>query len=822
MARWIGIGFLLAVALLTPGCSGCRREPDRHKTQEEIEKELIERKKEAERLKPDFEVNSLVTRPPVGRSKIQCGVKPGHWTCLSLEDAKANHFNFGGELQLCAADHEGNALPLQATLFDLAVCRDVALAKKQVKSIESLLFVPIGGRSVSIAYQLNSGHGGRRVVEFPAMPIAGLMPSWQYHLVVLARNPHAYGYLDRLKCVRPPSSLTEDSPAAAHYRVALMGADHRAPLPAHAGQWSSIACVIWDDALPTTLDQAQQQAMLDWLHWGGQLILSGPDSLDALRNSFLAAYLPADREGAAKLDKQELAALNAFSTNAGRPLAPPRPWSGIRLKLRPQAEFVPGAGQLLAERRVGRGRIVVSAFRLTDREFTDWPGRDEVFNAMLLRRPPRKFVDDQYGEPAMQWADGGHPFDAARVTSLRYFARDAAASLPQYGGDALASDVDVSRMTSNSRQASEPPTGPGVAAWNDFNAVADAARHSLQNAARIEIPRRDFVLWVVVFYLVALVPVNWAVFRSIKRVEWAWIAAPVIAVACTIVVIRLAQLDIGFARSQTEIAVAEIQAGYPRAHVTRYNALYTSLATNYALVGDDPGAAILPLPTVSDPASFRISLGQQTRNLTCRRGDHVTLSGLHVGSNSTGMVHSEEMLDLGGEIAISETADGTSSLVNRSTLSLHGVGLLRKTPSGDLQQAWLGDLPGMGTSVPISSPVGLPIPWTTLSTTDLDTPLWPARREESPLSAQNAPADTLNLRRLLDLGQDLRSLDAGEVRLIAWSTDDLPGMSVTPAAPQTKRAILVIAHLAYGFGDPPQPDTDSQERKHPVTPLPNP
>ena len=33
----------------------------------------------------------------------------------------------------------------------------------------------------------------------------------------------------------------------------------------------------------------------------------------------------------------------------------------------------------------------------------------------------------------------------------------------------------------------------------------------------------------------------------------------------------------------TEIAVVELHTGYPRAHVTRYTALYTSLSTTYDL-----------------------------------------------------------------------------------------------------------------------------------------------------------------------------------------------------------------------------------------------
>ena len=84
----------------------------------------------------------------------------------------------------------------------------------------------------------------------------------------------------------------------------MLGAERRPALPAHANQWTSIACVLWDDASPAALEPAQQQAMLDWLHWGGQLILSGPDTLDTLRDSFLAPYLPALRAGARKLGKR--------------------------------------------------------------------------------------------------------------------------------------------------------------------------------------------------------------------------------------------------------------------------------------------------------------------------------------------------------------------------------------------------------------------------------------------------------------------------------------------------------------------------------------
>ena len=314
---------------------------------------------------------------------------------MSLEEAKTNHFDFVGELELAVTDNEGRPLPLRASPFELTISRDMALAKGQAKSLESLLFVPPGNPSVWAAYHLNAG--GPAGASFEAAdPLAGHMPSYQYYFVVLAAVPELYGYLkDRLR-LRSSRRAAWTTAAEPYYRVAMLGG-RRASLPSHANQWTSIACVLWDDASPTALEPAQQQAMLDWLHWGGQLILSGPDTLDGLRDSFLAPYLPAIATGTRKLDKNDLAALGGFSGKAIRPLAPVRPWSGVRLQKHPQAEFLPGAGQLLVERRVGRGRIVASAFRLSDREFADWPGCDEVYNAFLLRRPPRKYVEGSEG-----------------------------------------------------------------------------------------------------------------------------------------------------------------------------------------------------------------------------------------------------------------------------------------------------------------------------------------------------------------------------------------------------------------------------------------
>ena len=72
--------------------------------------------------------------------------------------------------------------------------------------------------------------------------------------------------------------------------------------------------MLWDEVDPGELfTPEQERALVDWLHWGGQLIISGPDSLDLLKGSFLEPYLPATSGGPRTIaaDDPSLAELNS-------------------------------------------------------------------------------------------------------------------------------------------------------------------------------------------------------------------------------------------------------------------------------------------------------------------------------------------------------------------------------------------------------------------------------------------------------------------------------------------------------------------------------
>lgn len=836
------LALALAALAALPGCGGCRQDADQ--AQEELDKEEAEKRAKQKKPKPPFVdlqgrvPPRLTTRPsarliirrstgtqrrdqapdkktPAERRDplVQQPCKPGHWTAVTLS-AKTNNFDFVGDLEIAAADLRGGPIPLKGTPFDLTTTRQVSLPKSQPKIIESVLFVPYSQQQTLVSYRLNWGKGGRTAMPEVRNGLAR-MPSYQYHLAVLARSPARYEFLGTLPSIAPPRDEYDFAPTAPYNRIVLIRADHPNPrppllLPSYGLLWTSISHVLWDDADPDALTADQQQALLDWLNWGGQLILSGPDTLETLRDSFLAPYLPATVAGVRQLQAADFVPLHGWASNpqitaARKPvelLGPLGRWTGVKLDKHPHARFVPGGGDLFVERRAGRGRIVVSAFRLSSSQLDSWSGRDEMFNAFLLGRPARKSSTTMEAGLIVNWADAVDPrqrFDAARVCNLRYFARDTGVAVADYSPETTqGTDAESQYKTLDFYNPANLPRGPGVAAWNDSGAVAASARSALRSAAQIKIPDRSHVLWILAGYLVVLVPVNWVVFRVLGRVEWAWIAAPLIAIACTVLVIRAAQLDIGFVRSRTEIALVEVQADYTRAHVTRYTALYTSLTTDYDLHFDDPGGLAQPFAGFTDPSD--------RRGLLYGRGENARLEDYFVRSHSTGAVHSEQMVDLGGSLSLSETPAGGGprwKLSNQTRLTLHQVGVIRKDKeTGDVQTAYVPEDVGPGMEVPL-----------TFRPSPEDGALFETQRGNSPLTGIGVPPRGLNLRGLAQLAQDVRQLAPGQVRLVAAIEQEvleegITGPTIDQTGRQSRAAGLLIAHLKYGFDRDPLPDVN--------------
>ncbi|HWB13469.1 MAG TPA: hypothetical protein VG826_29865 [Pirellulales bacterium] len=808
----------LCLAPAVVGCRGCST--DDPLTAEEREAKTQELKQK-EKQKPDFEFIKYAVQPggtegDEPRSEVY--LKPGHWTSATLR-SRANNFDFRGELLGEAHDQAARPVPLDEIPFHLRTTRPVILPKGQQRLLEFSIFMPVETRSKSISTRLLTGPGGRPV--FTESQVLKAMPPHQYYFVVLALNPNAYSFIKRLDSITAPTSSEKffDPLVAHHYRVALPQIKTIAPLPSQPLGWTSIAYVLWDDLEPKKLSPEQQTAMLDWLHWGGQLIVSGPESLATLKGSFLDEFLPAAAGDTWQLKVDALEPLNKRWHVGDRPLKAVRPWSGVHLKLAAGAETVVSSGDepLVAERRTGRGRVVLTAFRLSQRELRDWPSFDNFLNNVLLRRPPREF---RYANETLNvtWLDQNPAHDERRVSQVRYFTRDAKVPPKEFEGLMRTRAVTAAPPADELNQAAqfnqfnrfgmpawqpgdgEPDYGSGAAGWNDFSPASNVALDTLRKAAGISVPDARFVVLVLGTYIAVLVPVNWLVFRLLGRVEWAWVAAPFISIGGAIAVVYLAQLDIGFARSKSELAVMELQSSYGRAHLTRYLALYSSLGTRYQLRFDDQSALALPFA-----AGQRILVGQGIGAVDYRRtpqlGDEneevaqVTLDGLEISSNTTGMVHSEEMLDAGGGFGWQSLGGNRYRLANDTRFAWEGVVVI-----GPRQSAWVGTL-GAGAAATVELTDRLP------QAVDL----WSQQLGNSPVTSDR-PSDGLNLRNFYRLAECQLNdeTSANELRVIGWTADEVAGLTIRPGASQSRQLTFVVGHLDYGPAVPVTSDQGSR------------
>jgi hypothetical protein len=346
-----------------------------------------------------------------------------------------------------------------------------------------------------------------------------------------------------------------------------------------------------------------------------------------------------------------------------------------------------------------------------------------------------------------------------------------------------------------------------MGSWSEFSAISNAARSALREAAGVRVPAASFVIVCLAIYLLVLVPLNWMVFYTLEHVEWAWIAAPIIALLGTLVVVRQAQLDIGFVRAQTELGVLELAGDYPRAHLSRYTALYTSLSTTYDLKFDDPWAVATPFPARRDDPTLA---GQSPVAVNLARHQRAELQGVAISSATTRLVHSAQMVELEGPLQWRKSAQGYRQVVNRTGFDLDDCLLIRRLPDGKspLAGCWLGRLRS-GQSAVVSF---RRLPAESTSLTDSALP-YANQRGRATLTA-NPPR--LNIDPLLrlacqwDTAGDSWYGKRAEYRLLARIDKPLPDCQIHPRASQIRSATLVIAHLAYGDLPVPQPDINGR------------
>ncbi len=755
--RMLAITALLGSALLTTGCGGCRGKLEDEVAKKQREEE--EQQKKKEKPKDDFETREPVVLPghfpeerkraaeaenneeesnnslqdrlqemANSRSRMRFNrTKNGHWVTANFQ-VIANNYNAECDLVAQSITANGREVPIPSTDYFLVSSRPASLPKGEWKNLETNVFLPRRDTRTSVAnirFELLRT-GGLTQINLP-QPTSLLKP-FQQHMVLLSERPESYKFLEFADPIhlRGQSLSNGETFPPFYYLVGSVPGDP-VPLPRQSLNWTTIAYLIWDDFDPDKLGREQQVALVDWIHFGGQLILSGPGCLDRLQNSFLADYLPAQFEGSVNLTNDDLVELNknwSIVKNETNPrslqISDKIPLLGVRFKPHVDANFIDGTGEIAIERRIGRGRIVATAFSINAPIVAKWQSFPSFLNNALLRKPARKFGASEEVELNFVWIDDQTTnLDPLMSTTLRYLSRDLSRNgTPEQSPYSLASELEdnldyrvqfavpIQQQTSQAKRTDLPVRNPqdhlhfggfadapqsGPCGWNDDSGISIAARETLKEAAGITPPSSGFVLQMLAAYLVVLVPINWAIFRLMGRVEWAWIAAPFIAIVGAVLVVKMASLDIGFVRSNTQIGLLEVHGGYPRAHATEYSALYTSLSTGYNVDLDNPSAQSLPFARVNE--SQFVQDKETTSQVTLRRTSENRLEGFQIQSNSTGLLHTEFMLDLQGAISCRFDDDGKpTGLNNGSFLDLSNIGILYRDQAGNYSLAWVGEL----------------------------------------------------------------------------------------------------------------------------------
>lgn len=854
-SRWLRSCVLLVIAALftvaIPGCGGCWSSPQTaaQKKQAEEEKKAKEKedkkkKKKSEKPLEDFTLGRVLVQP----SEVKKGsadinyVKRGHWVAAT-QLMRANNFDVEAELRSMTADgNSGVPFDVEHTNYALLFSRPVPLAKGSVKPVESLFFIPrerTEMRPPVLRNELVPQRGGFQL--HPENSPITSMDEWQYLLVVLSSRQSSFNILGQevMNTIKPyydDINTPVGDPPIQYYRVLRPVIDKRPPLPTNPLAWTSIAVILWDDIDPAKLDGPQQEAMLDWLHWGGHLVISGPNSLDRLKGSFLEPFLPASPKQSVNLTQAHFDELNKHwslkiekKPQINRDLMLVKEIVGVELDLAPHGEFVPRTGELVAAGRVGQGRIVITGFSLASGAVQTWKNFDGFFNGALLLRPGREFrtFGDQANQAATYQVGWSDPKlkefrrDARLISNQRYFSRDMGflgddgklddrAGLHPYF-DLSLNKVDpqfsvgapTEQVVSTALEPGQPDDErfggylavprAGVGSWNDFSGSAIVARKHLTDAAGVKIPTVDFVAKVLGIYLLILVPLNWSLFRAMRRVEWAWIAAPVIALIGAVTVVKLAQLDIGFVRYRTEIDVVELQPGYSRAHVSRFIALYTSLSTGYDMRFEDPSALVQPFAISAQYNRSTINRGR--REVHFRQDANLHLTGLQVDSNSTNLVHAEQMSDAAGAIDLLGDEASGWRIKNGTEMTLRDAGILRRSLAGELYGCYLAEIkPGVTAALKFRE----------LNQSWLDE--WDKTTVFQSVDESERVLGELRLGRFATLAAKQLHLHRGGARLIAWSPQEMPGVAYSPDAPQVNGMSFVLAHLARGPLPPPEVD----------------
>ncbi len=306
---------VLVLCLLTnAGCRGCFVTQEERLTPEELQKRAREQKEALQVIRQ--------TALPADSELRTLSAKPGHWIQTEWQ-VKSNR----EDLQVIAMGDlirgENKILNISGTNVHAEFTRNTILPKGQLKTIDLQYYIPTTtipvdpNNTTSTALQIRSKLLSRSLLTplTEEISVINELKHPEFMIVVLSPKPLEYAYLSAtdLSLWRGSDLLASERPRS--YQTILCNTQGgKLPFPSSMLTLTAAAVIVWDDLSPDDLSEDQKTAILDWVHWGGQLVINGPGSWSRLRNSFLAPYLPIKDAEDRELATNDLSSLNAWVT----------------------------------------------------------------------------------------------------------------------------------------------------------------------------------------------------------------------------------------------------------------------------------------------------------------------------------------------------------------------------------------------------------------------------------------------------------------------------------------------------------------------------
>lgn len=850
-ASFIRVLWLSLLLLPILGCRGCdsqRANP----TDSQGEKV----KNQKQRLVAD-ELRTL----PYSAEIVGNSIKPGHWY-QTRHKLKAN---FGDEAlvaSLFEIDRDEYPIPPWTQGIPMQFERNLSLAKGQEKTIELKVLQPEDIRpmdpsgttnpnvSIFTRYALRSIGSPLLEESFLLKP----MSPYQYDMLVLSREVSPFTFWRGLDCIVWPLYEQDGKFRVTPHRIIDISEEELSnSFPNQLATMTSISHVVLNDASISRLNEEQQTAFRDWIHFGGTLIINGPEALASVEGSFLRSLAPLEQTSPGAFSDDMIDLLNnSWSLRFAKGDRIPFASEVLRSKAMQipllqgtlasaqtdqvnsegnaarEARWVPELEGLVAERLVGQGRIVMTAYPMNNAMFVNWPSYSAMIHNGILRKPAR--TASLGLEPRVEYVGPyeGSEMNPSHNTRLRIWARDLDDSTMRNRGEVL------STSAKSELESKIKPKQTSYGAWNSRSRIVENATDTLRASSGINVPLVNSVIKWLAAYLLVLVPLNWIVFRLLGKLEYAWAAAPIIAVAGVFFIARGVRLDVGFTRSHTAIEFLELHNNYPRGVLSSYHALYTSLTTNYRVVLPDGSLVANDQSTAEDtidslrgtkangvitpmPSHVQRSVSDRGKLLEYRIADERGngLQAFPVLSNTTGLVQSEEMIQLPGTIQCVPTESNspsetnsdsnkyTWSVTNTSDVPLNDLAVLGIDDQGQFRIGSVDLVESQSTVEVVTEVEPENIRW--LKKWGVQADQNSDGQQENQLGKRRnkkvQPEPSVPVNEELPLGGFLRDicerypLGPNEWIAVGWTDKKLTNLQITPQTLQSSSRTIVLLHI---------------------------